>query len=171
MTEDPKYRFRLRRGRRPFRTLGICMINPSQATDEFIDDKTSNDNTIRSLIRIAEFNQFDAIFVTNVAPYRATDPKELVEAIRAGVDVFKSHENAAALADMASSCERIVCAWGAAAGLCSDLEKRASDVRAFLLILHPLLYCFGRTKTGWPKHPLYLPRETPIVPFASRSES
>lgn len=164
------YRYSLHRsiGDNPRRPLGVTMVNPSVATTEYIDDKTSNDNTIRSLIRIAEWNGFDAIFVTNISPWRATDPTELLEAIRSGKDVFSVKENAEALAQMADLCGTVVCAWGAIAGRCYELDKAAGDTRRFLLDRRPLLHCFGRTKDGWPKHPLFLPRTTRIVPLATR---
>ena len=163
------YRFTLRRSMvdRPRRPLGVTMVNPSTASEVFVSDAASNDNTIRSLIRIAEYNGFDGLVVTNLSPYKATDPVELVEAIRAGKDVFAAGDGSH-IVEMARLCEVIVCAWGTAAGRHPALEARASAVRALLLEHKPVIHCFGRTKDGWPKHPLFLARETKIIPWATR---
>ncbi len=166
----PTYRYTLRRSitDNPKRPLGVVMVNPSMATEEFVDDKTSNDNTIRSLCRIAQHNGFDAISVCNVSPFRATDPLDLIDAINAGVDVFKRAENMSALVTLARACEIVVAAWGATPLKHRVLEIAASETRAWLLIQKPVIHCFGRTKDGWPKHPLYLPAHTEIRPFATR---
>jgi hypothetical protein len=170
MSEPTTYRFTLRRSitDNPTRPLGICMVNPSMASEEFVDDKTSNDNTIRSVCRIAAHNGFDGIMVVNVSPFRATDPDRLVDAIRAGLDVFTPVDNDPAIAAMCARCEVVVAAWGAIPLKHRVLELRTSEVRAALLRHKPVVHCFGRTKDGWPKHPLFLPPHTQIVPFATR---
>lgn len=152
----------------PKRWLGVVMVNPSTAE---ADLRGANDNTIHSLLRIAEHNGFDSLSVANVSPYRATDPRELIAALESGVDVFDRGENDRVLAALARRCEAVVCAWGATPLKHPALALRASEVRALLLGHLPLLHCFGKTKDGWPKHPLYLPRATSLVPFASRGAS
>lgn len=152
----------------PLHPLGVVMINPSKATEHFVDDKTSNDNTIRSLLRIADANGFDGILVANVSPFVATDPNDLIRAINAGADVWDAVKNEQALAGVAARCEVVAVGWGAAPLKHPHLDRRTSEVRAFLLGRKPVLHCFGKTKDGWPRHPLYLPTTTPLQVFAQR---
>ncbi len=70
---------------------------------------------------------------------------------------------------MARECEVVVCAWGAAAGRHPALEARASYVQRLLLRHKAAIHCLGRTKSGWPSHPLYLPRETNIITWRTRA--
>lgn len=55
--------------------------------------------------------------------------------------------------------ETVVAAWGCHGGH----RGRGAEVAARI----PGLLCFGTTKDGHPKHPLYLRADTPLVPFAS----
>jgi hypothetical protein len=53
----------------------------------------------------------------------------------------------------------------ASAGLTSSLRSRQIDVVNMLRSERPAVYCFGRTKHGTPKHPLYLKTGTPLEVF------
>lgn len=152
-------------GETPRRWLGVVMLNPSTADGALTG---SNDATIRSLLRIAERNEFDGLSVANVSPFRATDPADLIDSLEAGIDVFDREENNRALVALAARCEAVVCAWGATPLKHPALDRRTSEVRALLLDRKPVLHCFGRTKEGWPKHPLYLATATPLMVFATR---
>jgi len=61
----------------------------------------------------------------------------------------------------------VVCAWGAVPSRHPAFSARAWEVRDRLVMVDGgrLLWCFGRTKDGWPKHPLFLPQTTRIVPY------
>ncbi len=147
--------------------LGVVMLNPSVALAIATSDK-DDDNTIRSLKRVAQYNGFDSLMVANISPFIATDQEDLITAINSGADVWDQTNNDIALRRLASRCEVVVCAWGAGPLKHRALERRASDVRALLLDAKPLLHCFGRTKFGWPRHPLYLPTTTVLQPFCGR---
>ena len=56
-----------------------------------------------------------------------------------------------------------VAAWGNG----GDLMGRDKEVVEML----GDLYCFGLTKLGHPKHPLYLPKDTGLVPFTSQKDN
>ena len=152
----------------PRRWLGVVMVNPSMASEVFVSDKESNDNTIRSLLRSPSTT--GSTRSRSLTSRRIGRPTrcELLAALEAGFDILDHQENDAALAALARRCEAVVCAWGATPLKHPALARRASEVRALLLGHLPLLHCFGKTKDGWPKHPLYLPRATSLVPFASR---
>ena len=171
------YRRALRRGiedgravawKSPVNPLGILGVNPSVALPDFTSDK-DNDNTVRSIARIAAFNGFDAFILGNVSPFVATDPNDLITAINSGVDVWDAAKNDGVLWALASKCEVVVCAWGAAPLKHKLLERRTSEVRALLLDAKGTLHCLGRTKDGWPRHALYMPTHTPIQVFANRA--
>lgn len=55
-------------------------------------------------------------------------------------------------------CDAVVCAWG-----CHQMARRQTFLRAKVTGYKP--YCFGVTKDGSPKHPLYLKSGTPLVEF------
>jgi len=162
-----QYRFILRRAASPLfkverrRRLGVVMLNPSTATD------TEDDATIRSLTSIAERNGYEAITVTNVSPYRATHPMDLVAAYqRDGIDIFARERNDEAIATMLAEVGRVCCAWGANVNRHPDLESRASEiVRMISTYTEEGPFCMHVTKEGHPRHPLYLPRTTVIFPW------
>lgn len=141
-----RYRYRLQRGTAP--RLAFVMLNPSMA------DATRDDPTIRRCIAFAKREGYAGITVCNVYAWRATKPREL----RGVDDLFG--ENVSHLRALASSHPHIVVAWGAnakgwdALGVCEILEERACK-----------LSCFGVTKSGQPKHPLFIAGDTPLRPY------
>lgn len=143
-----KYRYLLRRtwdARRP--RMLLVMLNPSTADAE-IDDPT-----IRSCIRLARGLDYGSFEVVNLFAFRATDPDELAKAADpVGPNNDGSIERAI------YRCDLIVCAWGAHA----IAERRDIHVRNMIRSHRPAIFCFGTTKTGAPKHPLYIKSGTPL---------
>lgn len=143
-----KYRYLLRRSWdhcRP-RVLFV-MLNPSTA------DAETEDPTIRSCIRLCRGLGYGSLEVVNLFAWRATDPAELLTCDRPiGPDQEKI--TAAAVA----RCDIPICAWGA--------HPAARGKGRFLIeairCLRPAVFCFGRTKSGEPKHPLYIKTGTPL---------
>lgn len=148
------YRYRLSRtwdGRPP---LTFVMLNPSVA------DGDVDDPTIRRCMGFARRENAGGVIVINLHAFRATDPSRLRDA----ADPFGP--------DNADWCVRtfdetrgagmpIVAAWGAAGGdygaerpfLESAARRRAR------------LVCLGRTKSGAPRHPLYVRLDQPLESF------
>lgn len=125
----------------------VCMLNPSTA-DAYVDDAT-----IRSLIRLFTALGYGGFEVVNLYAWRATDPKELAKA----ADPV-GPRNDAILEAAIGRCDVIVCAWGAhsmAAGRAQRVYEIASSRR-------PAVFCFGTTKAGHPKHPLYIKTGTTL---------
>jgi hypothetical protein len=121
-------------------------LNPSTADEQQLDP---------TLTRIRSFSQregFDGFLMTNLFGFRATDPKEM---IRTPDPV--GQENDQALLAAAQRCEKIVAAWGAH-GIHQD--RALAVVR--LLAKHKL-WCLGTTKDGFPRHPLYVKGDQPLV--------
>lgn len=142
-----KYRYRLTRGEG--RLLGFAMLNPSTA------DAEKNDPSIRRCLGFATREGFDGIVVGNVYAYRATKPSELKAA---GWDT--GPENDEYLTRMRMECDAIVCAWGT--------NPRLHDESHTILMLtgwRAKLWCLGKTKDGFPRHPLYVRGDQPLERF------
>lgn len=132
------YRYSLSRRWGPGAYAMFIGLNPSTA------DETQDDPTIRRCIGFARAWGYDALCMTNLFAYRATDPREMKrQADPVGRD------NDAALQELASGAGVVVAAWGAHG---AHLGRDAA-VRKML----PRLHYLRLTKDGHPGHPLYLP--------------
>lgn len=129
------------------RCICFLMLNPSTADADF------DDPTIRRCIRFAAGWGYSILSVRNLFSFRATDPRELKKAddpiggVRGNAEIER-----AALA------QTVVCAWGADAP-----PARVQEVKA--LLRNAQLYCLGTTKNGQPRHPLYVPGKTKLIPY------
>lgn len=146
-----KYRYLLRRTwdhAKP-RAL-LIMLNPSTA------DAKKDDATIRSCVRLLSGLRYGSMEVVNVFAWRATKPTDLpcfTEAV--------GPKNPDAIDAAISRCDVVICAWGANSMAMEYGRQIISTVRAS----RPTVYCFGKTKFGFPKHPLYLKSGTPLETF------
>ncbi|HEY1201094.1 MAG TPA: DUF1643 domain-containing protein, partial [Niastella sp.] len=61
------------------------------------------------------------------------------------------------LSSMSAKCPCLVFAWGNGGGL-HDRSKQVVE-------MFPKAYCMGKTNSGQPKHPLYLPKQSQLTPF------
>lgn len=132
------------------KTVNFIMLNPSTADDVF------DDATIRRCVGFAKRWGFNAISVTNLFAYRATDPKELRELAQRALVTAIGKENWVHLEREANCASLIVCAWGDNSdGLSSHsdgLTSRASFVISSLRAFD--LYCIRLTAKGNPAHPV-----------------
>lgn len=148
LSDCGRYRYLLRRtwDRGKPRVL-IVMLNPSTA------DAEVDDATIRSCIRLCKELGYGSFEVVNLFGLRATDPKEL---LTAEDPIGPENEHVVIAAIM--RCDVVVCAWGA--------HPMAARKSGFLLgqirARKAAAYCFGTTKAGAPKHPLYIKSGTPL---------
>lgn len=149
ISECGTYRYTLDRSWNSFgegRVLWI-MLNPSTA------DARLNDPTIRRCINFSERWDFDRLTVVNLFALRSTDPKALLEHLDP-VGPLNDHWIERAAEDT----KLIVVAWGAhpvAIG-------RGQQVVDQLHRAGRTPVCLGKTKDGWPRHPLYVRAD--IVP-------
>ncbi len=146
------YRYRLVRDAGQ---LGWLMLNPSVA------DEVRDDPTIRKCRGFAERNEYDGITVCNVSPFRATDPKALLQAIREGVDVFHQEENDRHLLELLSK-KNVIIAPGANISRHPLLGQAMARQIQLLTAAGCQLYHLGLTKDCSFKHPLMLPYSTPL---------
>lgn len=152
LSDDRAYRYSLWRAREDhFSQRGLVAfigLNPSTA------DETEDDPTIRRCLGFSQRWGHCGFVMLNLFAVRATCPK-----------VMKRHPkpvgpvNDAAIRAVVCACERVVCCWGAHG---SHLG-RDNVVLNLLRGLTMALWCFGITKGGQPRHPLYLPKDCEIV--------
>ena len=141
-----KYRYHLTREWDPSgRRALFVMLNPSTATE------VQNDPTVERCERRARALGFGAFRVTNIFAWRDTDPKKM----RAAADPVgplndEAIENSAR--DWIRDGDQIICAWGAH----GDHLDRGKQVKTLLRAVGKPLYSLGVTKSGHPKHPLYI---------------
>ena len=156
-SDDRRYRYFLSRdlGFQGEGATMFTMLNPSTA-DEHRDDRT-----IKRCIRFAQRWGSGALYVTNLSPLRATDQKELLAAGAEPEEVWD--RNLDHILAAAGSSERVVAAWGGD----GKAERRAVRVLEAFQDVDQELHCLGVTKSGHPRHPLYVSAETVPVPFDS----
>jgi len=135
--------------------LPFVMCNPSTA------DALKDDPTIRRCASFARREKFSGIVVVNLFDFRATKVEDLVKA-----ENRNSESNDKLLESLALESHNkhmpVVCAWGS---IIQKVDpKRGKWFRDMALMCGARLVCLGKTKDGFPKHPLY-------VPFAQKFES
>lgn len=130
----------------PTRTVSFIMLNPSTA------DAKEDDPTIRRCMGFAAKWGYEKLVVGNLFAYRATKPTDLPD----DLDEAIGPNNIEWLRHIVHESEMVVAAWGA--------SKKAA-ARAEELNFTVPLYCLGTTKSGAPRHPLYVPGEQPPERF------
>ncbi len=134
----------------------FVMQNPSTA------DAESDDPTILKCIGFAKKAVFGGIMVMNVFAYRATDERELLKCSDPIGPLNNEHLLAARSVSLLT---KLVVAWGNRFGPQKRTRFREAYCQAATICAMNHAYCLGTTKSGDPKHPLFLPYETPIVPW------
>jgi hypothetical protein len=148
-SECGKYRYLLTRSLTKDSSLAPCpivfiMLNPSKATSD------KDDPTIRRCIKLARDNGYTDLIVLNLFAYIAADPEGL-----AASHSPVGPENYQTITKFISNPNYpdIVIAWGA--------NRLATELATILVrSLAPRhgkdLLCLGKTKSGAPRHPLYI---------------
>jgi hypothetical protein len=136
----------------------FVMLNPSTA------DASKDDRTIGRCKKFAAREGCGGLTVVNLFALRATDPEEL----RTHPDPVGPHNAAYIGATLDRNPGVVIAAWGAH----SFAAKRAADVAMVLdrqLGRRDLrLKCLGVTKSGQPRHPLYLKATAPLITYPRR---
>ena len=128
----------------------FIMLNPSTADEKKLDP---------TVTRCADFAKrwgYGSIKVVNLFGIVSADPKILFTHPN---PIGRS--NNAAIISAAYMAELVIVAWGAH----PKARKRASEVIGDLKFnsVHPK--CLGKTKAGFPRHPLYLRSDTQPIEF------
>jgi len=129
--------------------LAIIMLNPSTA------DADRDDPTIRKCMWFAGAWHYGSIEVVNFCAYRATNPADLLQAARRGMNIigpknFHYIREAVTDRDCLVACGQKI----------AHLDY--SDVQTIKIILESAkkLLCLQVSKDGWPLHPLYISKNT-----------
>ena len=132
----------------------FIMLNPSTAS-HLVDDPT-----IRRCMQFARREKYGGMGVVNLYAWRATDPSELTEVFDPqGPENDEHLRNAIEYARFANT--QIICAWGA-----HPLARDVGDVLVTRYGLEGVQFsCLGKTKDGYPRHPLYVPSNTLIEAY------
>ena len=144
--ESSLYRYTLyRRMTEGEKTMLVIGLNPSTAT------ATEDDPTIRRCVGYAEREGCSKYYMGNLFGYRSTDPKNLYT-----IEDPVGMGNNFWLGYMAEQADIIVAAWGAHP-LAVERGEKVKELLAPREIM-----CLGKTKSGAPKHPLYLRKDAPL---------
>lgn len=158
---DRRYRYRLWDKWERERYVCFLMLNPSTA------DETKLDPTLRRCRGFAKSWGFGGFVVVNLFAVVSADPKILLTHEDAVGDVERmttigrTVNNSAVIIEECKNADIVVAGWGAF----PEARKRAKDVME-MLDSWGRIHCFGVTKEGHPKHPLYLCRDLRPTPFA-----
>lgn len=146
------YRYLLTRYWGPGFRLPFIMLNPSTA------DADVDDPTIRRCMGFARREGAGGIVVANLFALRATSPtaiKYVEDPIGPkNADAMESVRVTSLVTDFP-----IICAWGEHSGF------RGAEVTRLLSTAGTRLVCLGLTKSGAPRHPLYVRADAPLIPF------
>ncbi len=140
-----RYRYALYRRWAEGSQVAWIMLNPSTA------DEQDDDPTIRRCIGFSKAWGHGGLVVGNLFALRATDPRELYAIGRDPV----GPENDGHLRRMAAESAVVVAAWGNH----GTLHARGEIVQKMI----GGMYSLGLTRSGQPKHPLYVAAATPLV--------
>lgn len=152
-SEDLVYRYTLARQWGESKSLNVIMLNPSVA------DQYRDDNTIRKVMGFADREGFQNLVITNIFGLRATGPHDLLT-----VPDPIGEKNDFYVEGVAAMSDQVWVAWG-------NWRNQRSLNRAFRVqeLLHRAgktkVYCLGHNHEGSPKHPLYLPNSTALIPW------
>lgn len=129
------------------------MLNPSTA------DAEQDDPTIRRCIGFSRAGGYAGMVVCNLYAYRTPSPADLVDAAGAGIDPV-GPENDRLIGQWLNwpRLDRAVCAWGAS----PIARSRQMQVLNRVLSVKRAAWCLGLTRTGAPRHPLYIPSRQPF---------
>lgn len=130
--------------------LLFVMLNPSTA------DADTDDPTIRRCAHFAMMHEYGGFYVVNLFAFRATKPADLR---RGGYQV--GPDNDAHTERLLAECPEVCVAWGAnAAGL-----ERPQVVLPMIRRAGRQPLCLAITSSGYPQHPLMLPKDCRLRPF------
>lgn len=151
ISECGRYRYSLHRKWANSARMPVLwvMLNPSTA------DANIDDPTIRRCIAFSKAWGYGELFVGNVFSFRATDPAAMDDV---PLSELQGPEHIRQLYRMARSSAITVAAWGAHERVKSVSLRTLSES-----FKSPGgIWCLGTTKSGAPRHPLYVKGDTQL---------
>ena len=128
----------------------FVMLNPSSADTE-VDDPT-----IRRCRQFAKIWRCAGLMVANLYALRSAKPGLLWQH-----DDPVGPDNDYWLATLATRHSDIICAWGNSAE-----QSRVEKFQQITQLAEARLWCLGTTKTGAPRHPLYVRFNQPLIKWS-----
>lgn len=157
LSTDTLYRYELSRWWGPGDGVLWVMLNPSTA------DATVDDPTIRRCRGFSQAWGFGGLVVVNLYALRCTRPVHLLDHPD---PVGPDNERTIKVWLEARNLPLVVCAWGDGARRLSELvADQAGGVLEWAAEAGRTLRCLGTTREGEPRHPLYLPADTPLQAY------
>lgn len=143
LDKTKKYRYTLERywGKNKANFVNFILLNPSTA------DAVRDDPTVKACIEFAKRWGFDGLVFTNLFAFRATKPAQMKACLNPHGPMNDIH-----IKRIGRKARKIIIAWGNYGIHCN----RCREVIA--LLGSKKLFCLGLTKSGQPKHPLYIKR-------------
>lgn len=132
-------------------TAVFVMLNPSTA------DADEDDPTIRRCIAFAKREGCGGLTVVNLYALRSTDPA----ALRTHLAPIGSKNAMWTCAVLCNDPRLVIVAWGADPSAVDRARYAAHTIAAHGL--QPM--CLGLTKSGAPRHPLYVRADQPLQPW------
>lgn len=155
---DRRYRYLLvRRSGFGERAIMFTMLNPSRASE------TRSDPTVNRCVDYANRWGYGYMIVTNASPFRSPYPRDLVEAGAEPEDVERT--NTDTIRRLAGLVDEVIVAWGDDGALEGRDDRALAAIRA--AGAEPK--CLGTTKSGYPLHPLRLPKTRLPVPYVKET--
>ena len=145
-----RYRYELTRRWAVGPVAVMVGLNPSTADHE-VDDPTT-----RRCVGFAKAWGCGGLVLVNLFALRSTDPRRLRDH---DDPVGAMNDRFLAAALDAAGDRPVVACWGVRGTL------RGRDAEVLALFGDRPVQCFGRTRDGHPRHPLYLPNTTDLSPF------
>lgn len=133
-------------------SVAMVGLNPSTA------DHKINDPTLRRNIAFATAWGYTRMVMLNSFGYRSTDPRALLD-----LDDPIGPANDTVIEQHVREANLVVVCWGA------NMESHEARKTQILSLLRGIcsdrVMCFGLTRHGHPKHPLYLRADSALVPM------
>lgn len=140
--------------------LAMGMLNPSDA------DEIDNDRTVGLQVKRAVRNGFGSLWVFNAHAYAETYPDQMKQRLAEGFDIV-GPGNLAAVREimiMVREAGGMVCVgWG----VDGDIAGQDRVISALAAELSIQLHCVGTTKSGQPRHPLYVALAEAFQPWSA----
>lgn len=151
-SDDFAYRYRLHREWNPARsTCTFLMLNPSAANAVKLDP------TVRRCIGFAKREGCGRLEVVNVFAWIDSDPNGLLKA-----DDPIGPDNDAHIVDACQHSRIVIAAWSYWA---ISLGNRQAAVENLIAPYLYKTYVLGRNMDGTPRHPLYMAKTAPLIPY------
>ena len=151
LDKERKYRYVLKRqwSKHNYKFINFVLLNPSTANE------TTDDPTIKACIKFAQNLGYDGFYVTNLFAFRTKSPRVLKQTKNP-----IGNKNNEYIKKYALKSKLVVIAWGNH----GNFLNRENEVLKILSKIKTL-HCFATTKSGSPKHPLYINRNTKTTKF------